>query len=160
MELPDHESLNVYTGFLLRKVSSASFDAFSKIVGSHGLHPMHFGMLTMIEAEEPISQQALSGCTGIDPSTMVARMDALDDLGLVERVRSDQDRRSYEIRLTPAGRDLLEQLREEAKEHGRRFFAPLSEAERTQLHRLLAKLAKSIDAGGGSGLGRVGQPPT
>ena len=149
MKLPDHESLNVYTGFLLRKVSMASFEAFSEIVGSRGLHPLHFGMLTMIEAEEPVSQQALSGCTGIDPSSMVARMDTLDELGLVERVRSDQDRRSYEIRLSHAGRSLLADLRSQAKQHGERFFAPLSATEREQLHELLAKLAATIDDAGG-----------
>lgn len=145
VKFPDHESLNVYTGFLLRKVSTASFEAFSEIVGSRGLHPLHFGMLTMIEAEEPISQQALSGCTGIDPSTMVARMDKLDELGLVERVRSSLDRRSYEIRLSAAGRALLADLRSEAKRHGERFFAPLSASERKQLHELLAKLAAGVD---------------
>ena len=157
-KLPDHESLNVYTGFLLRKVSMASFDAFSEIVGSRGLHPMHFGMLTMIEAEEPVSQQSLSGCTGIDPSTMVARMDTLDELGLVERVRSGRDRRSYEIRLSPAGRELLEELRSEAREHGRRFFAPLTADERAQLHALLTKLAANVADRKASPA--VDQPPT
>jgi DNA-binding MarR family transcriptional regulator len=151
VKYPDHESVNAYTGFLLRKVSSASFHAFSEIVGKHGLHPMHFGMLTIIEAEEPISQHELSDRTGIDPSTMVARMDTLEELGLVERTRSVMDRRSYEIGVTTAGRKLLKELRREAKQHGDRFFAPLTAAERKQLHALLAKLAEHVDkAGAGS----------
>ncbi len=112
----------------------------------------------MIEGEEPVSQQALSGCTGIDPSTMVARMDTLDELGLVERVRSGRDRRSYEIRLSPAGRELLEELRSEAREHGRRFFAPLTTDERTQLHALLTKLAANV--ADRQALPAVDQPPT
>ncbi len=146
MNFPAHEAVNARTGFLLRKVSSASFEVFSQIVGAHGLHPMHFGLLVMIAADEPISQQELSARTGIDPSTMVARMDALVEKGLVERPRSSDDRRSYEIRLTPAGRELLGELEKEAKEHGDRFFAPLTQAERKQLHELLAKLATGIDA--------------
>jgi DNA-binding MarR family transcriptional regulator len=145
VKFPEHGALNAYTGFLLRKVSSASFQAFAEIVGEHGLHPMHFGMLTIIEAEEPISQQELSHRTDIDPSTMVARMDVLVELGLVERVRNTDDRRSYEIRLSPAGRKLLIELREEAREHGKRFFAPLTASERKQLHELLVKLADGID---------------
>jgi DNA-binding MarR family transcriptional regulator len=146
VKFPEHGALNAYTGFLLRKVSSASFQAFAEIVGEHGLHPMHFGMLTIIEAEEPISQQELSHRTDIDPSTMVARMDVLVELGLVERVRNTDDRRSYEIRLSPAGRKLLIELREEAREHGKRFFAPLTASERKQLHELLVKLADGIDS--------------
>ncbi|MGH2919308.1 MAG: MarR family winged helix-turn-helix transcriptional regulator [Solirubrobacteraceae bacterium] len=144
MNFPDHEAVNAYTGFLLRKVSTASFNAFAKVVAAHGLHPMHFGMLTIIEAEEPVSQQELSRRTGIDPSTMVARMDVLDELGLVERARSAADRRSYDIRLSRAGRSLLMELRAEGQEHGDRFFAPLTPSERKQLHDLLAKLAASL----------------
>jgi DNA-binding MarR family transcriptional regulator len=146
VKFPGHEAVNAYTGFLLRKVSAASFEEFSTIAASHGLHPMHFGMLTIIEAEEPISQRDLSERTGIDPSTMVARMDALYDLGLVERKRRGEDRRAYEIRLSPAGRKLLVKLREEAAEFAQRFFAPLTQREHKQLHELLAKLAASLDA--------------
>lgn len=150
VNFPDHEAVNGYTGFLLRKVSSASFNAFSRMVGAHGLHPMHFGMLTIIAAEEPISQGELSRRTGIDPSTMVARMDVLDEQGLVQRARSSADRRSYDIRLSPAGRTLLTKLREQGQEHADRFFAPLTRSERRQLHELLAKLAASLDEPPGS----------
>lgn len=146
MKFPGHPAVNAYTGFLLRKVAMASFEGFSAVAASYGLHPMHFGMLNIIEAEEPISQQELSNRTGIDPSTMVGRMDVLYERGLVERKRSAEDRRSYEIRLSPAGRKLLLELRERGHEWADRFFAPLSSGERKQLHELLAKLAASIDA--------------
>jgi len=146
VKFPGHEAVNAYTGFLLRKVSTASFEGFSKIAASYGLHPMHFGMLNIIDAEEPISQQELSNRTGIDPSTMVARMDVLYDKGLVERKRSAEDRRSYEIRLSPSGRKLLGELRKKAAEFGESFFAALTPAERKQLHELLTKLAASIDS--------------
>lgn len=146
MKFPGHAAVNAYTGFLMRKVSQASFEAFAEIAGAYGLHPMHFGILNIIEAEEPISQSELSGCTGIDPSTMVARIDVLYDKGLVERARSEEDRRSYQIRLTPEGHKVLGELRQRAHEHGERFFAPLTAQERKQLHELLSKLAASLDA--------------
>ncbi len=123
----------------------ASFEGFSEIAASYGLHPMHFGMLTIIESEEPISQRELSSRTGIDPSTMVSRMDALYEKGLVERDRSTDDRRSYEIKLSPAGRKLLVDLRERASAWAEQFFAPLTPKERAQFHELLAKLAASLD---------------
>jgi DNA-binding MarR family transcriptional regulator len=157
VKFPEHGALNAYTGFLLRKVSSASFHAFAEIVGEHGLHPMHFGMLTIIEAEEPISQQELSRRTEIDPSTMVARMDVLDELGLVERVRNTEDRRSYEITLSPTGRKLLIELREEAREHGKRFFASLTASERKQLHELLVKLAAGLDEANAPAVSRTAE---
>ena len=145
MKFPDHGAVNAQTGFLLRKVSTASFNAFSEIVAEHGLHPMHFGMLMILEAEEPVSQHELGHRTGVDPSTMVARMDALEERGLVERVRSSEDRRSYQIRLSAEGRRVLKALRRKAATHGDRFFAPLTERERKELHRLLSKLAAGIE---------------
>lgn len=147
MKFPDHGAVNAQTGFLLRKVSTASFNAFAEIVGEHGLHPMHFGMLMILAAEEPVSQHELGERTGVDPSTMVARMDALEERGLIERLRNAEDRRSYEIRLSAEGRKLLTQLRRKAKAHGDRFFGPLTEDERAELHRLLTKLAAEIDEG-------------
>jgi hypothetical protein len=36
-------------------------------------------------------------------------------------------------------------LRKDAKLHGDRFFAPLTAAERSELHRLLEKLASGLD---------------
>jgi DNA-binding MarR family transcriptional regulator len=149
VKFPEHDTVSGYTGFLLRKVSTASFEAFTEIVGEYGLHPMHFGMLMIIDADEPVSQQELSVRTGIDPSTMVTRMDVLSEHGLVERTRSAEDRRNYEIRLSPAGRELLAELRVRAREHGERFYAPLTAEERVQLHALLAKLAAGLDSAEG-----------
>jgi DNA-binding MarR family transcriptional regulator len=149
VKFPEHDTVSGYTGFLLRKVSTASFEAFTEIVGEYGLHPMHFGMLMIIDADEPVSQQELSVRTGIDPSTMVTRMDVLSEHGLVERTRSAEDRRNYEIRLSPAGRELLAELRVRAREHGERFYAPLTGEERVQLHALLAKLAAGLDSAEG-----------
>lgn len=142
---PSHEAVDAYTGFLIRKAAAGVFESFAARLAPHGLHPMHFGMLTIIAAEAPISQQALSERTGIDPSSMVARMDALEERGLVARVRSSTDRRTYEIRLTPRGKRLLEKVRAAAEAHGDEFFSVLSAPERDQLHRLLLKLTRGAE---------------
>ena len=148
--MPSHGSLDGYTGFLLRKISHATFSRFSATCATHDLHPMHFGMLTILAAEAPISQRALSDRTGVDPSTMVQRMDVLERQGLVERVRAEGDRRSYEITLTAAGRQVLEQLRKDAAVHAEAVFGVLEPAEREQLHRLLTKVADHLDGASGT----------
>ena len=140
-----HPAVSGFTGFLMRKVSHASFEGFAEIVARHGLHPMHFGLLSILDAEGPISQQELGRLLGIDPSSMVARMDALEKLGLVERERSPDDRRAYEISLTPEGRKALKGLRAEAREYGKEFFRALTSKEQEQLNLLLLKLAATVD---------------
>jgi len=123
----------------------AAFSSFASVCEKDGLHPMHFGMLTILEAEGPISQRALSDRAGIDASTMVQRMDALVDRGLVTRPRSAEDRRSYEIELSPEGRRVLAHLRKQASGSGERLFGVLSAQERAQLHGLLLKVAEGLD---------------
>jgi DNA-binding MarR family transcriptional regulator len=140
-----HPAVSGYTGFLMRKVSQASFEGFAEIVGRHGLHPMHLGLLSILDAEGPISQQKLGQVMGVDPSTMVARMDALESGGLIERRRSDEDRRAYEISLTPKGRKTLTALTIEAGDWGKQFFRALTAAEQKQLNALLLKLAETVD---------------
>jgi DNA-binding MarR family transcriptional regulator len=144
--LPAHPAINGYTGFLLRKVSTASFEAFSSITGKHGLHPMHFGMLSILASDGPISQQELSERTGVDPSTMVARNDVLEALGLIERRRSESDRRTYEIKLTGEGERTLRALQAEAAALMSHFFRDLTAGELKELNRLLTKLAATVDA--------------
>jgi DNA-binding MarR family transcriptional regulator len=146
MPFPTHDALNANTGFLMRKVSMASFEAFAAATAEYGLHPMHFGMLQILEAEEPISQQDLGRKAGVDPSTMVARMDVLDENGLVERTRSSEDRRSYEIRLSEKGREALTSLREVAQSTGDQVFGILSDKERATLQKLMLKLAANVEA--------------
>jgi DNA-binding MarR family transcriptional regulator len=142
---PRHDALRDYTGFLLRRVSTASFERFSRVAAEHGLHPMHFGMLVIIESEGPVSQTELVRRTGVDASTMVARVDALEERGLIERQRSSEDRRSNQIRLTPAGKETLDEVRLRAIELGDEIFGVLTPTERKQFHTLLQKLAENLD---------------
>lgn len=146
MTFPTHDALKTNTNFLMRKVSTAAFETFARATAEYGLHPMHFGVLQILEAEEPISQQELGRRAGVDPSTMVARMDVLDENGLIERIRSPDDRRSYEIRLSKKGHEALKKLRGVAEEHSRRIYGVLSDGERATLQELLLKLSDNVDA--------------
>jgi DNA-binding MarR family transcriptional regulator len=145
VSFPTHPSLEVYTGFLLRKISAASFQRFSEATDEHSLHPMHFGMLNVLEADSPISQHELARRTGVDPSSMVARMDVLEEQGMVERRRREDDRRTYEIRLTDKGSKTLTQLRSVAAAELSRLLAPLDAKERRTLHELLRRVAAGLD---------------
>lgn len=142
--MPPHEALRTYTGFLLRKISMASFGAFAQVCGEYGLHPMHFGMLNILESEGSISQRDLSQRTGVDTSTMVERMDVLEQQGLIERRRRSEDRRAYEIELTKKGRTTLSSLRKRAAAQGDELFGVLNADERSELHRLLDKVASAL----------------
>ena len=151
MAFTSHPSLEGYTGFLLRRIGHATFERFAPATAAYGLHPMHFGMLNVLEADSPIAQHELARRTGVDPSSMVARMDVLEEQGMVERRRRPDDRRAYEIRLTERGRQTLVELRGVATGITEDLLGPLDEGERKTLHELLTRVAAGLDGEPGGG---------
>ena len=73
-------------------------------------------------------------------------VDRLEKQGLVERRRCDRDRRVIYVRVTDAGRDLLNQLREDVDRLHVRQLEHMDETELRQLTRLLARVRKSDDS--------------
>src|SRR5262245_39937571 len=106
-----------------------------------GLGPRPAGMLTRLAAHEGLSQQALGGLTGLNPTRMVFLVDELEQRGLVERRRNTADRRSYALYLTPQGRDALRQVQAAGDRHQDEIGSSLTQAERLQLASLLRRLA-------------------
>ncbi len=135
--------LGVFPGYLLARLGEASSRRFHKALEPEGLHPRHFGVMTMVAAQPGMSQQQLHEKTAIDPSSMVAVIDELQSRGLAERRQDPGDRRARTIYLTDQGEQTLKRIRGLAAELQREFFAALSADERRELHALLRKLAGS-----------------
>jgi DNA-binding MarR family transcriptional regulator len=100
-------------------------------------------MLSHLAASEGQSQQALSIALGIHRSAVVALVDDLEQRGLAERRRDPVDRRAYTLYLTPAGRDLLDNLERIADERDVELLSALKASERSQLNSLLQRVAES-----------------
>lgn len=137
--------LGAYPGYLLARLGEASRRRFHKALEPEGLHPSHFGVMTMVAAHPGMSQQQLHEKTAIDPSSMVAVIDELEARGLAERRPDPQDRRARTIFLTDQGLETLKRIRTLAAGLQREFFATLSADERKTLHALLRKLAGLAD---------------
>jgi len=103
------------------------------------LAPREFWLLALVR-EAPAAQRELAERCGLDPSSLVAVLDGLEERGWVERRRHPNDRRVHLIALTAAGAALyhralpLAQRAEAEQLHG------LGVDERRQLMRLLRKL--------------------
>jgi DNA-binding MarR family transcriptional regulator len=83
----------------------------------------------------------LSVALGIHRSAEVALVDELEQRRLAERRRDPDDRRAYTLFLTPAGRELLDELRRAADEEDAELLAALDAPERSQLISLLQRVA-------------------
>jgi len=96
-------------------------------------------VLGMLDAVGACSQQELSEGLRIDRSVMVGCVDGLERAGLVSRQRNPHDRRAYDVTITEAGRKALAEADAALPQMLDEVFAPLTEAERRDLTRLLRK---------------------
>jgi DNA-binding MarR family transcriptional regulator len=71
-----------------------------------GIHPRHFGMLSLLLGQDGLSQHQLCGPLGVHRNVMVGLVDEMEQRGLVERRRHPVDRRAHAVHLLPAGRQL------------------------------------------------------
>ena len=86
-----------------------------------------------------MTQSRLAQAVGIDRSTLVGVLHALEAQALVER-RRGEDRRTNGLWLTPPGRTLVASLKQRIRLHERRVASGLTPSERAQLLQLLQKL--------------------
>jgi DNA-binding MarR family transcriptional regulator len=137
--MPDQPPMGA--AFLVAQLGAHAAGRYAEKVAQLDLDPAQTGVLHLVAREPGQSQHALADRLGVVPSRVVALVDGLEGRGLLERRRSATDRRSYELHLTGAGRELLGRLREVAMAHEREVTAALSADERAQLVALLRRVA-------------------
>ncbi len=87
-----------------------------------------------------ISQTELAQLLNCERATAGLQVAECVRLGWIKRVVSPQDKRRYELQITPKGERMLAEVRQIIARHEAEFLAPLSKGEREQLRDLLAKL--------------------
>jgi DNA-binding MarR family transcriptional regulator len=127
-------------GYNLRRAEAAMTQDFMRTLRELSITPGQFGVLVLIDANPGLNQTSLGRALGIDRSTVVSVIDKLEARDLVARAPSTRDRRSYALRLSPAGQDLLARARPLVHEHEARLAAAMSADERTQLLDLLRRI--------------------
>jgi DNA-binding MarR family transcriptional regulator len=138
---PPPEPLASAPGFLLSWNGRRTAHEFARALEPLGLRPPHFGVMTLIDTDPGLTQQDLAERSLIDPSSMVAVVDELEELGYAERQTHPGDRRKHALHLTPAGKQTLKRARAAAMKTARDILAPLDAGEVETLRTLLRKLA-------------------
>ncbi len=88
----------------------------------------------------------LSRSQNVSKNTISALLRGLEEQGLIERTLCTEDRRSFRIRLTDAGRSLVQATAPAYLAYLNQLSAGLAAPERQQLLGLLQKLYKSLTA--------------
>jgi DNA-binding MarR family transcriptional regulator len=96
-----------------------------------------YSLLFGLAAEPQLSASQLASVADLAPATVTEMLGHLEADGLVERVRSDRDKRVVLVSLTPRGRTLVSQRRADWE---RRWQAALDEFDDEQLRGAAAVL--------------------
>ena len=127
--------------FTLGRVAHGVRECIERSLEPLGIRGPHLFILTVMRAEGPMSQAALTKRLWIDRTTMVHIIDDLERLGLVERAKDPNDRRAHAVRLAPRGEEVLAQAGRRAQAGEAEFLTALSPEEQEQLRSLLSRLA-------------------
>ncbi|MES4909238.1 MULTISPECIES: MarR family winged helix-turn-helix transcriptional regulator [unclassified Streptomyces] len=139
------ELLGTRLGYLLKHAQLQLAKHAGPALAPFGLDARELAVLAVLAAGRPLSQLEAARRLGVDRTTMVALVDALEGKGLVERRRSEEDRRRNVVELTERGgraRADAEDAREAAE---REFLAPLGEKDAARLVKALQVLIRTPD---------------
>ncbi len=115
-----------------------------KDIERYGLTQPQFGVVEILGHLGPVTIGEISRKMLVTGGCVTVILDNLEKEGLVERMRSTEDRRVIKVQLTAKGRNLF---REIFTQHARRvsqLASVLTEDEQTQLSGLLRKLGLAL----------------
>ncbi len=101
-----------------------------------GLQRQQYWVLGAL-AHGPRRMSEIAECSQTSQTSLTGIIDRLEERGLVERTRSDFDRRVVEVRLTAQGTTLVAQANMAMRKRLDELLAPLDEADRAEFLRLV-----------------------
>lgn len=118
--------------------------AIFKRMSVHGLHPGQMFCLHVLAMHGETAQRDLAETLRLSRPTVCKMLQTLEKMGAIERHPDPADQRVTIVRLTASGRTIEERTSEVAGAYVRETFGSLSESDRSDLARLLDKLADAI----------------
>ncbi|WP_035922965.1 MarR family winged helix-turn-helix transcriptional regulator [Frankia sp. QA3] len=108
-----------------------------------GIHPRHFGVLSLLIEQDGLSQHQLSAPLSVHRNVMVGLVDDMERRGLVDRQPHPTDRRAHAVRLLPAGRQLHAEAEALVSEFEAKLLGGLDAAEARAFTSLLMRVCEN-----------------
>jgi len=110
VDAPDRRRLPI----LLRHAWFSLNQTFRRRLAHTGVTPDQFTALRTLMEHDPqgLTQSGLTRLIASDPNTIAALVERMESMRWITRVRHEQDRRAYRLRLTPSGRAQYERIRQ------------------------------------------------
>ncbi|MEV8543304.1 MarR family transcriptional regulator [Streptomyces sp. NPDC051572] len=123
----------------LAQLSFLVQNALAELAGEHDLSITQTRLLGILRDREPTMNE-LGRHLGLDKSSITGLVDRAQRRGLVTRTPSTVDRRSFQVSITDAGRQLVEQVAAQFAERIERCAEPLPATDRKRLSRMATRI--------------------
>jgi len=133
-------ALDGLIGYAIRRAQIVIYEDFLAALAPWDITPQRFSALTLISANACLKLTDLARILGIARSGAVQIVNQLQDLGYVERLDAEHDKRAYSLAMTAAGRVALAKITQAVQAHDARMSHQLSAADKERLINLLGKL--------------------
>ncbi|MGW3103903.1 MarR family winged helix-turn-helix transcriptional regulator [Streptomyces sp. NPDC001100] len=134
---PATEDLGLVDG--LAQLSFLVQSALAEIAAQYDMSVVQTRMLGILRDREPTMNQ-LGRHLGLDKSSITGLVDRAQRRGLVTRTASTVDRRSFQVSITDAGRQLVEQVAAQFAERIEKCVEPLPGTDRKLLSRMATRI--------------------
>ncbi|HEY1303196.1 MAG TPA: MarR family transcriptional regulator [Vicinamibacterales bacterium] len=132
-------------GHLIRRAQQIAYALFMEECAGHGLTPVQYASLIALREKPGIDATRLAAMIAFDRSTTGDVLERLEKKRLIARTASPNDRRVKLLRLTRAGRTLIDAAEPAVDRCQQRILEPLAPADRTQFMHVLHQLVKLND---------------
>ena len=141
-EFSSREPYLATPGHLLRRCHQIAVAIFLDECQPFDLTPLQYVTLSALAKLGPMDKATIGGVVALDRTTIAVVVKNLEQRGLATTRPSEYDRRAKLIKITAKGLNLVSSVQAEVARAQERILAPLAARERTELLRLLGKIAQ------------------
>ena len=138
----DEGVLSQNIGYHIAQAEVTTMRLYTEHIGEpFSLRPVEYSLLVLLHTNAELSPKQLAQALALPAPSLTMLVDRLHERGLLERVRSETDRRSQRVLLSAAGEALVQQAIASSPVMNRALDQALTPGEQMILTELLQKVA-------------------
>jgi DNA-binding MarR family transcriptional regulator len=145
-DVPESEVAATEALAALRLASHGMHSMMDRWLEHHDLSEGRLGLLWRLRFTPSMTLGDLAESLDVSPRNITGLVDHLEKDALVERIPDPEDRRATRVRLAPAGKQKLSEIKNEMGSPRHGVVAGFTEEELKQLRHLLLKLVQNMPA--------------
>lgn len=135
--------LDSFTGYAVRRAQIRLYENFIRALEPWRITPPRYAAMVIVSLNPGLKLSDLARIMGIARSGVVILVDALEELGYMQRLPAPEDRRAFSLALTDKGQVDLAAITAAVRQQDDQATRTLTQDEQTELHRLLRKISEA-----------------